>query len=585
MGSEFFKNAMIICQDEEDLKRLFNACEKSELVAFDFETSGLDIIQDYPVGLSIAPSLDLVFYLPFTHLQRGLGGYKNLDILLVEKYMEKIFSLEVSFVAHNSKFDLAFLKRFVILPFRVEDTFIMQQLIDINARAGLKILSEKYFEVKPVHFKEITGKKKSQDIPIEILGKYCCDDSYYTLKLFPILEKKLDSLELRRVYELELAVLRVLLNMELIGVLISKKRLQSAIKGVKLDISKSQKQIYKLLETEINLNSPAQLLATLRKRGIKINDTQKRTLKELREDYKVISLILKFREQAKLLHTYLEGLPKYIKSTGKVYTTFRQIIDTGRMSSTKPNLQQLPVKTGKTIVRGAVTTSKGYKLVSFDYNQMELRVLTHYSQEPELIKAYLNGEDIHQKTMDLVGIPRLQAKTVNFGVVYGMTSKGLANNLEISVVEAEKFISKYFKAYPKVKSWKHDIIQKARQEKLVKTISGRKRILYELTSPNIQQRMAAEREAVNTIIQGSAADIMKQALIDVSKETIIYKDRVRLLLPVHDELLVEIKEDMLSKVIPIIIKSMSSAWELRVPLVVEAKVGDNWGEMEEFQVE
>ncbi len=346
-----------------------------------------------------------------------------------------------------------------------------------------------------------------------------------------------------------------------------------------------QKQILRLLGKEINLNSPSQLLAALQDSGISIENTQEDTLKQLKGEYKIISLILEYREKAKLLNTYLKGLPKHIKpSTGRVHTSYNQLLVSGRISSLSPNLQQLPKSKGaKELIRGALIASPGYKLVSIDYSQMELRVLAHFSQDPELLKAYLEGEDIHQKTADLVNIPRQQAKIVNFGIIYGMTPVGLASTLEISEKKAENFIEKYFYAYPGVKSWKYKIIKTVGEEGFITTLSGRKRFFPGLNSNNFGERKAAEREAVNTVIQGSSADIMKKALVQVAEAVEIYGERVRLLLPVHDELLIEVKESLVSEVVPIIMKIMASAWRLRVPLEVEAEVGDNWGDMKKFQ--
>ena len=352
-----------------------------------------------------------------------------------------------------------------------------------------------------------------------------------------------------------------------------------------LDVLDSQKQICRLLGKEINLNSPSQLLAALQDSGISIENTQEDTLKQLKGKYKIISLILEYRKKIKLLNTYLKGLPRHIKpSTGRVHTSYNQVLTAGRISSSSPNLQQLPKsKRAKELIRGSLIASPGYKLVSIDYSQMELRVLAHFSQEPELIRAYLEGEDIHQKTADLVNIPRQQAKIVNFGIIYGMTPVGLASTLEIPEEEAENFIERYFKAYPEVKAWKLKTVNKARKEGFVETISGRKRALPGLNDSTPWKRRAAEREAVNTVIQGSAADIMKKALVQVAEAMEIFGEKVRLLLPVHDELLIEVKESLVSEVVPIIMKIMASAWRLKVPLEVEAEVGDNWGDMKKFQ--
>ncbi len=480
----------IICQNEEDLKNLLAACENSELIAFDFETSGFDIIQDYPVGISIAPQPGLAYYLPVAHKQVGLDTYRNLDILLVKKCLKNVFSLKKRFVAHHAKFDLAFLQRLVQVPTRIEDTYILQKLIDVNAPAKLKIMAKKYLEVEPATFEDTTGKKKAPETPIAVLGKYCCADSDYTLRLFPILEKRLERLELREVYELELKVLKVLLGMEVTGVLISEKKLRQARENVNLDVLDSQKQICRLLGKEINLNSPSQLLAALQDFGISIENTQEDTLKQLKGKYKIISLILEYRKKIKLLNTYLKGLPRHIKpSTGRVHTSYNQLLTAGRISSSSPNLQQLPKsKRAKELIRGSLIASPGYKLVSIDYSQMELRVLAHFSQEPELIRAYLEGEDIHQKTADLVNIPRQQAKIVNFGIIYGMTPVGLASTLEIPEEEAEDFIERYFKAYPEVKAWKLKTVNKARKEGFVETISGRKRALPGLNDSTFWKR-------------------------------------------------------------------------------------------------
>jgi DNA polymerase-1 len=514
--------------------------------------------------------------------------------------------------AHNASYDWGVLRRagFEVNDFAF-DTMIAAHLLEQNTNAiGLKNLAFQYFGAQMTEIEALIGKGKNQitmeQVSVDKLTQYACADADYTYRLYehykPLLEERgLDKL----FYDIEMPLVGVIVDLERAGVLLDLKRLEELSQVIHARMTELETRVYEMCGAPFNLNSPIQLSEALFEKlglssqGLDRTSTGKIStaagvLETLREQHPVIPLILEHRELAKLKGTYVDALPGLVNpEDGRLHTSFNQAgTVTGRLSSSNPNLQNIPVRTelGRQ-VRGAFIAPAGSVLISADYSQVELRILAHISQDPAFLRAFAEGEDIHASTAALLfGVPieqvtkdmRRLGKTINFGVVYGISDWGVAGRTELSREESRKLINDYYAKYGRITEYLERTKAMARDKGYVESLLGRRRYFPELGSGRrlpIQQKNQAEREAINMPIQASAADIVKIAMIRLHTAFAEKRFKTRMILQVHDELLFESPKDEVERVLPVIRDIMCNAYALDAPLDVEARVGTNWLEM------
>ncbi len=567
--------------------------------AIDIETTGRDALQDSIVGIALCANKGKGFYIPFSHAaileqirrDRGLAALKEL--------ME---NLEIPKIGHNLKFDISFLKKEGIeVSDMLYDTMIASYLLNPNRpNHNLEEVALEYLSYRKKTFPEIIGKRTSfAEVSIEEATVYACEDAALSYELKEILFPRLKEERLDNVYlNIEMPLLHVLVDMEMAGFMIDVERLREMSKEIERELDSIQRRIYFLAGEEFNINSPKQLSKVLfhslgLKPGKKTKtgfSTELSVLEELSESHELPREILNYRSLSKLKSTYTDVLPTLVNPvTGRVHTSFNQTVTaTGRLSSSEPNLQNIPIKGewGKRI-REAFIAGPGNLILSADYSQIELRILAHLSNDKNLIDAFLSGTDIHSRTAsELFNVDtnsvtpemRRVAKTVNFGVVYGISPFGLAEALNITREEAKRYIDNYFERHRGVKDYIERTLKEALEEGHVRTMFGRKRPIPELKSKVSSTRQFGERLAINSPIQGTAADIIKIAMIDIWK-TIKEKGlKTRMILQVHDELVFEVPEDEVTDVMTLVKEKMERVLDLSVPLKVETGIGENWAE-------
>ncbi|USN53469.1 MAG: DNA polymerase I [Candidatus Nomurabacteria bacterium] len=592
---------------EAGLKKVLEEIEKAPELAVDTETTGVDPFRDRLIGISLSWKPGLAAYVPVdAHPDLvKTATFNKLKGLLVDTNLPKI--------GHNIKFDLEVLCQagLSIAPLSF-DSMIAAYLINSGTRRyGLDdlVFTELGYEMQPIE--ELIGpkgkKQKTMDqVPVEEVSWYACEDADYTLRLAQHLRAKLKEQNILGLFsKIDMPLVGVLAEMEQSGIKIDAEFLEKMGKQVGKDIGKLEKKIHEVAGSEFNIQSPLQLKKVLFEqleldtRGIGKTKTGLSTaaseLEKLKDLHPIIPLILEFRELAKLKNTYLDALPELVNpKTGRVHTDFNQTIAaTGRLSSVNPNLQNIPIRTelGNEI-RKAFVTERGYRLISVDYSQIELRVIASIANDPKMIATFQRGEDIHTMTASAIhDVPpekvskelRRTAKEVNFGVIYGLGYVGLAQRQGISRDEARAFIEKYFFTYTKVKEWIEQTKLLAAEQGYVETLYGRRRYLPEIVSSNHMIRAQAERIAVNMPIQGTAADLMKLAMLKVAEELPKEFPKARMLLQVHDELVFEAPADEAEAVARLVKKLMEEVAELRVPVLAEAEIGLNWGEMKALE--
>ncbi len=504
------------------------------------------------------------------------------------------------------------------------DTMIASYLLNPgNRQHGLDLVTFKYAHYTKISKDDLLGtgknKIKFSDVSVERLSLYSCEDADFTWQLYEKLNKKLKTEKLDKLFnEIEIPTLHVLVDIERNGIKLDIPYLAKLQKDFQKQINILTKEIHKLAGSTFNINSPKQLQEILFEKLAIPTNLVKRTktgystgadeLFKLKDQHEIINLISKYRELTKLQNTYIEALPKLVAETDKrVHTSFNQSVTaTGRLSSSDPNLQNIPIRTeeGRKI-RKAFIARKGYKLIAADYSQIELRLAAAMSGDKNMIKAFNDNLDIHSATAaainevelkDVTKEMRRKAKAINFGILYGQGPFGLSQVADIPQWQAKEFIDKYFKTYAGVKKWIDNNIKQARKTEISETLFGRIRQIPEINSSNIQIKKGAERIAMNTPLQGTAADIMKIAMINVHKALARFSKDVSILIQVHDELVIEVKNDLVNKVADIVKKEMESAvktprWGVsstpsntpsllkKVPIIVDVSVGDNWEEM------
>ena len=586
-----------LVESAAQLREVVAEVGRYEEFCFDTETTGFDIFNDRIVGLSLAVEPFKAWYVPFK--EENTPEYAEIVRPLFED--ERIAK-----IGQNIKFDLMVLRRLGIEIWgRKYDTMILHYLLDPESRHNMNALSERYLNYKPIEIETLIGKGSKQLtmdlVNVERVKEYAAEDADVTLQLKHVLYPQVEKIGLQHLYfEVEEPMIAVLADIEMAGVRID----SGALAEYSVELSRRLAELEAAIRAEagestLNINSARQLGEVLFAK-MRIAEKPKMTktkqfctdedyLQTFARKHRIVDLILEYRGVKKLLSTYVEALPQLVnRTTGRIHTSFNQAVTaTGRLSSTNPNLQNIPVREemGRRIRRAFIPSDSDHLLLSADYSQVELRLMAHLSGDESLIAAFAHGEDIHaataaklfNKTLDEVtSEERRRAKTANFGIIYGISAFGLSQRLEIPRKEAKDIIDGYFESYPKVKEYMDNVVARAKEEGFVSTIFGRRRYLNDISSHNAVARGLAERNAVNAPIQGSAADIMKIAMINVHRRFAAEGIRSKVILQVHDELVVDMLRSEQERVAAIVTECMESAAALKVRLVVDYGVGDNW---------
>ena len=587
----------LLVGDAESLRQLVGELSVRDEFCFDTETTGLDIFNDRIVGMSFAVEPHKAWYVPFS--EECTAEYAEIIRPVFE-------NPRIAKIGQNVKFDLMVLRRLgVAVRGRKYDTMILHYLLDPESRHNMNTLAERYLNYRPIEIETLIGKGQKQLtmdlVNVERVKEYAAEDADVTLQLKQVLLPMVERIGLHDLYfEIEEPMIEVLADIEMAGVRID----SAALAEYAVELNRTMAELEAAIRTEagepsLNINSTRQLGEVLFAK-MRIAEKPKMTktkqfctdeeyLQTFAHKHRIVDLILEYRGVKKLLSTYVEALPQLVnRTTGRIHTSFNQAVTaTGRLSSTNPNLQNIPVRDemGRRIRKAFIPSDDDHLLLSADYSQVELRLMAHLSGDESLIAAFEHGEDIHAATAArLFGKPlaevtpeeRRRAKTANFGIIYGISPFGLSQRLEIPRKEAKEIIDGYFRSYPKVKEYMDRVVEKAREEGFVATIFGRRRYLNDIASHNAVARGLAERNAVNAPIQGSAADIMKIAMIDVHRRFAAEGIRSRVILQVHDELVVDMLREEQEQIVRIVTESMESAARLKVRLVADAGVGRNW---------
>ncbi|MFC4893017.1 DNA polymerase I [Pseudofrancisella aestuarii] len=587
---------------EEDLDRLVEKLSTVEVFAFDTETDSLDTKEAALVGMSFCYEEGNAAYIPLQHRYLGVPQQLSLDFVLDK--LKPIFANDSKKIAHNFKFDEKVLSKYGIqICGDIHDTMIMAYVLKSTGRHDMDSLSKENLEIEPIPYTSIAGTGKKQQtldcIEIEIVSEYAAEDADITFRLCNhFLEKLKKEDVLYKLYkDVEMPLLLILNEMEKLGVKIDVEKLEQQSYDLQSKIDELEKECFILCDQEFNLSSPVQLreilfekmnLPAVKKTSGGQASTSEEVLQQLAEEYEVARLIMEYRHLSKLKNTYAEKLPKMVDSNSRVHTSYNQTgTVTGRLSSSDPNLQNIPIRSpqGRKI-REAFVAEEGFYIVAADYSQIELRIMADLSKDKNLLKAFNQGLDIHiataAETLDIdikevTSEQRRRAKAVNFGLIYGMSAFGLAKQLEVSRSEAQNYIDIYFNRYPAVKEYMQQAKDFAKKNGYVETILGRRLYLPEINSRNVPQRNAAERAAINAPMQGTAADIIKKAMIAVKKDLVSkYNQDIRMIMQVHDELVFEVRKEKAETLALEIKNIMEQVVTLSVPLEVNVDIGDNW---------
>jgi len=617
----------ILIDDDKKFKTFFAKLKKQKKFVFDTETSSFDPITSELLGISFSWKEEEAYFVQVQSQKFkvksnfDLFNYKDKKsetiVCINEKWLKQlrpVFDNEkIKKCGHNIKFDIRVMKASGIEVKGADfDTMIASYLLNPGTRQhNLDALTFSELGFEKISKEDLLGKGKDKksfsELEMEKLSLYSCEDADFTNRLRKKLEGPLKKERLDKLFnEIEMPLAGVLASMEDSGIKIDVKFLGKLNKEAAGKIKKLEEKIIKIAGVNFNINSTQQLREVLFER-LEIPtaevgktktgfSTSAEELAKLKDLHPIIKFIQEYREINKLSNTYINALPELVnKKTGRLHTSFNQTITaTGRLSSSEPNLQNIPIRTelGREI-RKAFLAEKGYKLASFDYSQIELRLAAHMSGDKKMVKAFLDGADIHTATAaEINGVEfekvtyamRREAKAINFGILYGQGPHGLSQTADIPYGRAKEYIENYFKVYTGIKKFIETTIQKARDKGYAETTFGRKRFLPEINSSVLQARKAAERMAINTPLQGTAADIIKKAMIEINSliKNSYEEDEIRMLLQVHDELVFEIKENKIKEIAGKIEKIMANVLKLKVPVEVDVEMGDNWGEMNEI---
>jgi len=580
-------------------KLLLKKLQQQSSVCFDTETTGLKALEVELIGISFSWETGKGYYVSFPDDQSE-------TLAVLEEFRSFFENKSIEKIGHNLKYDIKVLSNYG-MPVKgpLFDTMIAHYLINPDMRHGMDILAETYLNYQPVSITKLIGKKgKNQlsmrDIPLNDQTEYAVEDADITLQLKKHFIEELKKGNVIKLFnEIELPLVSVLTAMEIEGINLNTNFLNELSIKLTNDINRLEKTIFDQAGEEFNIASPKQLGVVLFE-NMKLVDKPKKTktgqystaedvLSNLSKDHEIIANVLEYRQFKKLQSTYVDALPNEINpNTGRVHTAYAQAVAaTGRLSSTNPNLQNIPIRTerGKQVRKAFIPRDENYVLLAADYSQIELRIIAALSEEETMIEAFKNGEDIHASTAAKVfNVPlsevtreqRSNAKTVNFGIVYGVSAFGLSNQTDLTRKESKELIDLYYETYPKLKNYMSAQVDFARDNGYVETVLQRRRYLKDINSRNAIVRGAAERNAVNAPIQGSAADIIKIAMIKIFKRFEKEGFKSKMLLQVHDELVFDAHKDELEIIKPIIKYEMEHAFEMIVPLDVEMGIGENW---------
>lgn len=588
----------ILVDDEQSLKELISFLSTQREICFDTETTDLHPLKAELVGIGFAVSSANAWYVP-------VNGKLGLEKVL--EAMTPLFeNPEIGFYGHNVKYDYHILYNYGITVANIcFDTLLASYLLNShNRQHSLDTLSLQYFNKAKIAITDLIGKGKNtvtmREVPIEKVCNYCCEDVDYTCRLKHILEEDIKERQLEQLMQtLELPLLKVLAKMERHGIFLDVSWLENISYSVVEQIEAIEKRIYSLAGEEFNINSPKQLsqilqekfLINLPKKTVSGFSTNADILENLKDEHPIAGVILDYRTLEKLRSTYIQSLPHEVnEKTHRIHCTLNQsVAATGRLSCQNPNLQNIPVRTeaGRKIRESFKPQHPHWSYLAADYSQIELRLLAHFSEDPNLIHAFQNNEDIHASTaaaifnisLDQVSKEqRYHAKAVNFGIIYGQQAFGLAKELKIDVKSAAAFIDMYFKRFSRVKEYIEFCKEQARKTGKAVTYIGRQRAIPEISSKNGQFRMNAERLAVNTPLQGTAADLIKLAMLKIDQQLSALKLEGYMILQVHDELIFEVPDREIETFIPLVKNTMQNVFKLKIPLIVDITIGKNWKE-------
>ena len=588
---------------KKDLDQLIETLLQAELISFDLETTSVVPMEAEIVGLSFSTEKNSGWYIPIKYFKKEKENFGDDDLTIVLDALRPVLENDgVKKTGQNIKFDALVMRHHDIILGGISfDTMIAAHLLNPSARSyKLDTLSLEYLNYDMVPIEDLIGKGREQitmaDVPLDQASFYAVEDADITLQLTQIFKTKLKEEQLYSFFNLiEIPMIPVLTAMEHTGVFVDNEFLSAMSLEIGKKIDSLIIRIHQLSGTEFNINSTKQLAAilfdVLGLTEIKKRSTAENVLKQLEKDNELPGLILEYRKYNKLRNTYVDALPDLIlKETQRIHSTFHQTIAaTGRLSSTNPNFQNIPIRTeeGREIRKAFRSHRKGWKIFSADYSQIELRIMAHLSQDEALCDAFEKGHDVHNRTAsnvfgvsvdDVLPEMRRIAKVVNFGIMYGAGPFRMSQELDITRSDAGKIIESYFEQFSGIRRYIDSILEKARKDRFVETILGRRRPVWDLDSENGLRRKAAERMTINMPIQGSAAEMIKLAMITIQERLRLNKMRSKMILQIHDELLFEFHAEEEKELIPMVIDSMEKAMPLSVPVIVDYGIGDNWYE-------
>lgn len=587
-----------LIETEEQRKELIKLLSGQKEFCFDTETTSLEPVEAKLVGIAFSIKKDEAYYVT-------VPEHDDHASKIVSEFQAVFENEKITKVGQNLKYDIQILRNYgVSVQGEIFDTMLAHYLIDPETAHNMDVLAEHYLNYTPISFSELVGtgkkQKKLRDIDLDLLKDYACEDADITLQLKSKLEAEIREFNLGKLlHDVEEPLSFVLADMEYEGVKIDESALASMSEELEDATRQAQTEVFEIAGQEFNIGSPKQLGEILFDK-LKLIDKPKKTksgqyatgediLSKLANEHVICAKILEFREYQKLKSTYVDALPKMVsKADGRVHTDYRQTVAaTGRLSSNNPNLQNIPIRTakGREIRKAFVARSEEYQILSADYSQIELRIMAAFSGDESMIQAFQEGVDIHANTASKVfKVPlaevdptmRRKAKEVNFGIIYGISAFGLSQNLNIPRSEASDIIEAYFQEFPKVKSYMDGIIEKARKQEYVETILGRRRYLRNINAKNFTMRGFAERNAINAPIQGSAADMIKVAMIKIHNWMKKEKLKSKMIMQVHDELVFDVHTSEISLLTEKVNEYMKSAIELDVPMEIGLGTGKNW---------
>lgn len=588
----------------KEFEALLDRLSRAEIAAIDTETTSLNYMQAEIVGISVAIVSNEAYYIPLMHEYDGVPNQLDREYVL-QKLKPWLEDKEAKKIGHNLKYDShIFANHGIELNGTDFDSMLESYVLNSTAtRHNLNAVAKRYLNLDTTSYEDVAGKGAKQigfnQVNLEDAIHYAAEDADVSFQLHQTLHPKLMAINsLAKLYtNIEVPLLKVLQTIERNGVLIDESMLQKQSDQFAITLKELESKAHSLAGAEFNLNSPKQLqeilydklsLPILKKTPKGQPSTAESVLQRLAEDFPIVQTILNYRTTAKLKTTYTDKLPLMVnQDTGRVHTSYHQAVTaTGRLSSSDPNLQNIPIRTAEgRRIRQAFIAPKGFQILAADYSQIELRIMAHNSQDPGLLDAFQAGLDIHQATaaeifaVDLQSVSaeqRRSAKAINFGLIYGMSAFGLTRQLGITRGDAQEYIELYFARYPKVKEYMDAIRNQARESGFVETVFGRRLYLPDIDSRNYQRRQYAERSAINAPMQGTAADIIKKAMIDLQQRLVAESINAKIIMQVHDELVLEVEDSSVGAVSELVTEAMGKAADLDVALKVDLGVGENW---------